>query len=103
MVPVTTPTQTSSPGDAWDSTDGTGVTLAQFQAWSRVATCEEGSWGNYSEGPNYFGSLGISSAAWDEFGDGIDRTSATPDQQILVAERIEGNGSVPDQNGCAGW
>jgi len=91
------------PGDdGWNPNDGTGVTEAQFAAWSKVAVCEEGSWANYQEGPNYYGSLGISSAAWDEYGQGVGRVDATPDQQIEVALRIQSQ--APDQAGtCSGW
>ena len=97
MVPVTTPTQTSSPGDAWDSTDGTGVTLAQFQAWSRVAVCEEGGWIG-SSGAAYPDSLGINATNW--WSDG-GTTDTSPDAQIVVAERIQSN--PPDQEGCSSW
>ena len=57
---------------------------------------------HYAEGPNYYGNIGLSSAAWDEYGAGVDRTSATPDQQILIGEAIVG-ADTPDQDGCASW
>jgi hypothetical protein len=65
-----------------------------------VASCEEGGWGNYAEGPSYYGSLGESSAVWDNFPQ-YDRTNATPDVQILVGISVVG-GNTPDQGGCHG-
>ncbi len=70
--------------------------------------CEEGGWGppdlyhpGYQYGPTYWGNLGISGPAWDQYGYGVDRNNATPAQQVMVAQRIQAN--PPDQNGCAGW
>lgn len=79
------------------------VTPAQRAAWDRVAMCEEG--GNWTvDGGRFSGGLGITRANWVIFG-GLQYAPraalATPDQQIMVAERIQSN--PPDQNGCASW
>ena len=79
------------------------VTPAQRAAWERVAMCEEG--GNWqSDGSRFSGGLGITRANWAIYG-GLQYASegalATPDQQIMVAERIQSN--APDQYGCRGW
>ena len=79
------------------------VTPGQRAAWNRVAVCEEG--GNWqADGPRFSGGLGISRVNWSNYG-GIRYASsaarATPDQQIMVAERIQS--SPPDQHGCSNW
>ena len=79
------------------------VTPAQRAAWGRVAMCEEG--GNWHvDGPRFSGGLGITRANWAAYG-GLQYApsgaQATPDQQIMVAQRIQG--TVPDQYGCRGW
>ena len=79
------------------------VTPAQRAAWDRVAVCEEG--GNWqSDGPRFSGGLGITRANWSIYG-GLQyapsAAQATPDQQIMVAERIQY--SPPDQYGCSSW
>ena len=79
------------------------VTPAQRTAWERVALCEEG--GNWqSDGPRFSGGLGITRSNWAAYG-GLQYApsgaQATPDQQIMVAERIQG--TAPDQYGCRGW
>jgi hypothetical protein len=79
------------------------VTPAQRAAWERVAMCEEG--GNWhSDGSRFSGGLGITRTNWAEYG-GLQYASegalATPDQQIMVAERIQSY--PPDQGGCRGW
>ena len=79
------------------------VTPAQRAAWDRVAMCEEG--GNWAaDGPRFSGGLGISRANWVIYG-GLQYASrgalATPDEQIMVAERIQSY--APDQNGCGSW
>jgi hypothetical protein len=65
--------------------------------------CEEG--GDWrADGSRFSGGLGITRANWAEYG-GLQYASegamATPDQQIMVAERIQS--SPPDQGGCRGW
>jgi CBS domain-containing protein len=79
------------------------VTPEQRAAWERVAMCEEG--GNWTtDGGRFSGGLGISRANWDAYGGtqyAAEGAEATPDQQIMVAERIQS--SPPDQDGCHGW
>jgi hypothetical protein len=74
-----------------------------YEAWTRVADCEEGGWIG-SAGPNYPDSLGIKAAAWYAYGGGSD---LSPAAQIAVAQRLlAANGDagwVPDQGGCAAW
>jgi Transglycosylase-like domain len=79
------------------------VSSAQRAAWDRVAGCEEG--GNWqADGPRFSGGLGITRTNWAEYG-GLKYASsaaqATPDQQIMVAERIQSY--PPDQRGCSSW
>jgi hypothetical protein len=74
--------------------------------WAKVNICEMG--GRWSvKGPTYSGGLGITNINWKYFG-GFQFASnaalATPMQQVVVAERIQGNNYVPDQYGCGpGW
>jgi hypothetical protein len=79
------------------------VTAAEFAAWSRVAMCEEG--GNWHVvGPVFSGGLGISNVNWGVFGGhqfSWNAGYASPDQQIVVAMRIQQD--PPDQDGCASW
>ncbi len=77
------------------------VSPAQRAAWDRVAGCEEG--GNWqADGPRFSGGLGITRTNWAEYG-GLQYASAaaraTPDQQIMVAERIQSY--PPDQRGSS--
>lgn len=79
------------------------VTPAERAAWERVNICEEG--GNWDvNGYRFSGGLGITRANWVAYG-GLqfapDGAAATPDEQIMVAERIQFN--PPDQHGCASW
>jgi hypothetical protein len=67
--------------------------------WDAVARCEEGGWIGYA-GPAYPDSLGINAHNWAAYGGGVD---LSPAAQVAVAERIEGNGFVPDQHGCSSW
>jgi hypothetical protein len=86
----------------WTPADGLGVSLAQFNAWSRVNTCEEsGDW--HTSGAEYSGGLGISTVNWDAYGGSTfgPESLATPDEQIVIAERIQAY--PPDQSGCAAW
>ena len=79
------------------------VTPAQRAAWDRVAMCEEG--GNWqADGPRFSGGLGITRANWSDYGGrqyAPVASLATPDQQIMVAQRIQGY--PPDQRGCSSW
>ena len=79
------------------------VTPDQRAAWERVAMCEEG--GNWqADGSRFSGGLGITRANWANYG-GLQYASsaagATPDQQIMVAQRIQSY--PPDQHGCSSW
>jgi len=79
------------------------VTPAQRSAWDRVAMCEEG--GNWqADGSRFSGGLGITRANWSIYG-GLryapSGAQATPDEQIMVAQRIQY--SPPDQYGCRSW
>ena len=79
------------------------VTPDQRAAWDRVAMCEEG--GNWqADGSRFSGGLGITRTNWSIYG-GLQYASsaaqATPDQQIMVAERIQSY--PPDQQGCSSW
>lgn len=67
--------------------------------WDAVAVCEEGGWGNYGF-PAYPDSLGINATNWSAYGGGSD---LSPAAQVAVAQRVEGNGFVPDQGSCAPW
>ena len=79
------------------------VTPYERAAWSRVAMCEEG--GNWqADGSRFSGGLGITRANWSIFGGqqyASEAALATPDQQIMVAERIQSY--PPDQHGCSSW
>ena len=79
------------------------VTPAQRSAWNRVALCEEG--GNWqADGSRFSGGLGITRANWSMYG-GLQYApsgaQATPDQQIMVAQRIQY--SPPDRYRCGSW
>ncbi len=92
------PTKVAAPAGPVDT-----VTPYERAEWERVAMCEEG--GDWSaDGGEFSGGLGISRANWDAFG-GLqyapEGAEATPDEQIMVAERIQGY--PPDQDGCEGW
>jgi hypothetical protein len=97
-APAAAPAKAAAPAGPVDT-----VTPYQRAEWERVAMCEEG--GDWSaDGGEFSGGLGISRANWDAFG-GLqyapEGAEATPDEQIMVAERIQGY--PPDQHGCAGW
>jgi hypothetical protein len=79
--------------------DASTTTDTAYAEWSRVADCEEGGWIGYAS-PDYPDSLGINAANWYANGGGSD---VSPAAQIAVAQRIEGTGYVPDQNGCGSW
>ncbi len=80
------------------------MTEATFLAWQRVAQCEEG--GNWhADVGAYSGGLGISSANWIAYGGSrfaARGADASPDEQIVIAERIQQ--VPPDQDGaCRAW
>ena len=78
------------------------VSPEMFAEWSKVNICEEsGNW--YVYGNKYSGGLGISNTNWIAYGGqefAPNGAEATPDEQIVVASRIQS--SPPDQNGCGG-
>jgi hypothetical protein len=78
------------------------VTPEEFKEWSKVNECEEGGdW--HVSGSTYSGGLGISNANWVSFGGQFfspTGANATPDEQIVVAMRIQKD--PPDQYGCGG-
>jgi hypothetical protein len=82
---------------------GDTVTPSERAAWERVAVCEEG--GNWSaDNGSFSGGLGITRTNWIAFGGAAyapEGAMATPDEQIMVAERIQS--TAPDQDGCHGW
>jgi len=78
------------------------VTPFVYAEWKKVNICEQG--GNWHvEGDFSDGGLGITNVNWRDNG-GLKYASngglATPDEQILVAEKIDPN--PPDQNACDG-
>jgi hypothetical protein len=97
-APVVAPAPAPVPAGPVDT-----VTPDERAAWSRVAMCEEG--GNWAyDGGSFSGGLGITRTNWAAYGGGefaSEGALATPDQQIMVAERIQS--SAPDQYGCHGW
>ena len=98
-TPVVAPAPVTAPVAAPADT----VTPYERSAWERVALCEEG--GNWqADNSGFSGGLGITRANWAEYG-GLryapEGAMATPDQQIMVAERIQSG--PPDQYGCRGW
>ena len=79
---------------------------AVMAQWQRVAICEEGGdW--HVRGSMYSGGLGIMNSNWTYYSRGLgfpaSAADATPEQQVIVAQRIQGSSFVPDQNGCAAW
>jgi hypothetical protein len=102
-APVAAPTTAPATPAAPVTVDLTQVTQADFDAWTRVAVCEQGGWGNYGF-PMYPNSLGINASSYYSLGGSA--TDLSPTAQILVAKRFMvqyGMTQVPDQNGCAAW
>ncbi len=79
------------------------VSAAVMAVWMKVAQCETGQqWA--MQGPVYSGALGIKNSSWLAYGGtqfALNAGLATPMEQVVVAERIDG-GYVPDQYGCGG-
>lgn len=80
-----------------------GVTEEDMRKWQKVAICEEG--GNWQfQGPIFSGGLGFRNYVWLAYGGGQYAPNAglaTPEQQVAIAKKINGD-YVPDQNGCGG-
>lgn len=78
-----------------------------YQAWSRVASCESGGWNVL--GYAYPDSLGISRANYERFGGRPLQAGPVSREariaQIRVADRfIASYGTrIPDQYGCSAW
>ncbi|HVX47889.1 MAG TPA: transglycosylase family protein [Candidatus Saccharimonadales bacterium] len=81
------------------------VSPEEFREWKKVNICEEGGdW--HVSGPVYSGGLGISNVNWVAYGGrrfAPTGATATPAEQIVIAQRIQPN--PPDQHGCdpGGW
>ena len=81
-----------------------------MKMWNKVAWCEtHGQW--HRDMPTFDGGLGISRVVWAEY-DGTDFAPAphfaSPEQQVLVAQRIQAAAGIPnyipDQAGqCHAW
>ena len=74
--------------------------------WKLVAQCETG--GNWkARGPVFSGGIGIRNINWKYYGGTAfaqNAADASPQEQILIAQKIEGNGYIPDQYGvCSSW
>jgi len=87
------------------TTTTTLVSPLVMAKWSKVAWCEtHGNWA--MQGATFSGALGISNVVWNSYGGrefAPNAGLATPQEQVLVATRING-GYVPDQDGCnGGW
>ena len=87
-------------------TTTTLVPASVMAQWGKVAWCEHhGNW-TYP-GATFDGGLGIARWNWVHYG-GLEFASAphlaTPEQQVIIAQRIQGTSYVPDQDGrCRGW
>jgi len=72
--------------------------------WTLVAQCESHQqWSKH--GPRYSGGLGFANDVWTKYGSDIapNAGDATPEEQVVVALRINGS-YVPDQDGkCRNW
>lgn len=95
--PSTSTTTFSATSSSSTSSDETNL----YVAWTRVAVCEEGGWGNYGF-PAYPNSLGINATNWYAAGGTSDLSISA---QIAVAEKFRAQYAmgIPDQNGCAAW
>ena len=90
-------------------TTTTLVPVTVMAQWQKVAWCEHhGDWA--FNGSTFDGGLGIARWNWVHFG-GLEFASAphlaTPEQQVVVARRIQAFGKVPDhvpdQQDCGAW
>lgn len=100
--PASAPATTTAP----TTTTTTLVSAVTFSAWEKVAWCEtHGDWSHY--GAQYDGGLGIMPVNWVAYG-GLEFApsahEATPQQQVLIATRINEGYPIPDQDGtCTAW
>ena len=98
-APVTT--TTTAP-----TTTTTLVSPGVMAQWAKVAHCEtNGNWKH--QGAMYEGGLGILAWNWRYYGGtsyAPHAWQATPEQQVLIAVKIQHGLPAPDQNGtCAAW
>lgn len=88
------------------TTTTTLVSASDFAKWEKVAWCEtHGNW--QFDGVRYDGGLGIERGNWVKYG-GHEFASAphlaTPQEQVVIAMRINAGYDVPDQDGrCVAW
>ena len=104
--PVTTASIKSDPTTATATVVPASLISPEIRAkWEKVAWCETHS--NWSREAFHDGGLGILESVWIAYGGREFAPAphlATPDEQILIATRINANGFVPDQDGsCAAW
>lgn len=105
VAAVPAPTSTTS---TTFTTTTTLVSSTDMQKWTKVSICEQGGrW--HIQGPRFSGGLGISNHNWDFFGGrefAPNAGLATPEQQVVIAKRIQAYGGVPnyvpDQYECDG-
>ena len=88
------------------TTTTTLVPASKMAEWSKVAWCEtHGNWGH--QGRTFEGGLGILAINWTYYGGtqyAPHAWMATPEQQVVVAMRIQNGLPTPDQNGtCHAW
>ena len=88
------------------TTTTTLVPASKMVEWGKVAHCETG--GNWKhQGWLYEGGLGILHSNWAYYGGykfAPHAWMATPEQQVVVAMRIQNGLPTPDQNGtCHAW
>ncbi|HSP39369.1 MAG TPA: transglycosylase family protein, partial [Frankiaceae bacterium] len=66
----------------------TGSASASSLDWNKVAQCESGGNWNANTGNSYKGGLQFSSSTWQAYGGSGDAASASPSQQMAVADRV---------------
>ena len=82
------------------------VSAETMEKWTKVAQCEtHQNW--HRHGDWHDGGLGILEAAWRAYG-GLEYAErpadATPEEQVLIATRINAGYEIPDQDGrCRAW
>lgn len=88
------------------TTTTTLVSASKMNEWASVAWCEtHGNWKH--QGSRYEGGLGIMPINWIYYGGeefAPHAWQATPEQQVVVAMRIQDGLPTPDRNGeCHAW
>ena len=102
QTPATTTTTTVTA----PTTTTTLVSPGVMAQWAKVAWCEtHGNWQH--QGNTFEGGLGIMAINWQYYGGtsyAPHAWQATPEQQVLIAVKIQNGLPAPDQNGnCAAW